>query len=419
LVLFPYLPVPATGGAGTTFYHLIHGLARSFEIDLVCHDERPHSDQDLKDLGACCRRIEIVPLRRSQAYANCLVALAGSGSFRVAYARDPGFRRLVQELSADRPYDCAIAGAERMSQYLVAVRARFKAIDLSDVVSRRHAQRAAHTRMPHVWAGNLLEFLRLRQFEASLVTWFDQIWLCTEGEKGLLRQVTDRGDVRVLRRGVDLLPFLRSVRRVEPGMVLSFADYSYWPNGDGARWFLNDIWPGIRGANPAARCWMVGARPPGWLSAIPKHDPSVVVTGRVDSPTPFLERAAAFICPVRVGGGIRMKLLEAMAAGCPLVVSETGFSGIEPGLRRSVHVADSAEEFGRAVSWVLANPDAAQHMADDARSRAVQTYSAESMVEMAREFIDEGLAASFRAGLSRTPAPGPRPGLTQLLSSRR
>jgi glycosyltransferase involved in cell wall biosynthesis len=155
--------------------------------------------------------------------------------------------------------------------------------------------------------------------------------------------------------------------------VVYFGLLSTAPNVDGVMHFIQDIWPRIVEENPDARCKIIGARPPSSLRAL--AGPQVELTGFVSDLRPELAAAAAVVVPLRLGGGTRLKIVEAMAMGKAIVSTTLGAEGIEAVPGRDLLVEDQPAAFADAINRLLAEPDLASRIGQSARRLAVERYS--------------------------------------------
>ena len=137
--------------------------------------------------------------------------------------------------------------------------------------------------------------------------------------------------------------------KLEPFSLVCVGNMAWPPNRNGVRWFLDEVWPGVRRSFPQARFYAVGKRPPKELQD--RQGDDVIVTGYVEDVSPYFERAHLFIVPLLEGSGIRIKIIMAMALGKEIVSTRVGAEGIEyPGLK----IADGAEGWLRAIQEVFA-----------------------------------------------------------------
>ena len=159
-----------------------------------------------------------------------------------------------------------------------------------------------------------------------------------------------------------------------PPRLLFTGTMSYPPNHQGIRWFAEHVWPLVRRDLPEARLDVVGREPPQAVMRLDGHD-GIAVHGFVPSMAPYFARAHAVVVPILTGAGIRVKIVEAMSAGRPIVSTSIGWEGlahVEPG--RHLLVADTPSEFAAAVLRLLGDPEASGRMARDARALAEDEY---------------------------------------------
>jgi glycosyltransferase involved in cell wall biosynthesis len=154
--------------------------------------------------------------------------------------------------------------------------------------------------------------------------------------------------------------------------VVYFGLLSTIPNIDGVVHFVQDIWPHIAEANPEARCKIIGGRPPPSLLAL--AGPRIELTGFVSDLRPHLAAAAAVVVPLRLGGGTRLKIVEAMAMGKAIVSTTLGAEGIAAVPGRDLLVEDQPTAFADAVRRLLADPGLAARIGQSARQLAMDLY---------------------------------------------
>jgi glycosyltransferase involved in cell wall biosynthesis len=128
------------------------------------------------------------------------------------------------------------------------------------------------------------------------------------------------------------------------------------PNEDGIRWFVDEVLPLVRAEEPGATLTVVGRYPPAAIRELAARDPGVRVTGTVPDVRPYVERAALFVVPLRIGGGTRLKIFEAMAMERPVVSTTIGAEGLPVTNGQDIVLADSASDFAAAVVRLLRNP---------------------------------------------------------------
>jgi len=148
---------------------------------------------------------------------------------------------------------------------------------------------------------------------------------------------------------------------------------SYLANVEGICWFYDTIWPLVKAREPEARLWIVGKNPRPEVSRL--AGPDVVVTGSVPDVAGYYQRARVFVCPLRVGSGTRLKILEAFSWGVPVVSTPLGCSGIEARPDEHLLMAGSSEDFALAVVSVLDDDALAQRLGRAGRDLAAARYT--------------------------------------------
>jgi len=161
------------------------------------------------------------------------------------------------------------------------------------------------------------------------------------------------------------------------------------PNEDGIVWFLNEIYPRIRRTAPNANLAIVGRNPSSRLRALASHQPDVDLTGRVSDVRPYLSEAEVVIVPLRVGGGTRIKIPEAMAMSKAVVSTTIGAEGLPFRNSREICIADKPEDFAESVIALLHDRPFRASIAAAARKIVVEKYGWDAAVDKTEETIYE------------------------------
>jgi glycosyltransferase involved in cell wall biosynthesis len=434
LYLAPQLPWPLDQGARIRNYYLLRALAAEHTVDLLCLDtsgaalaeaEPPLSGEEGGTSGAqdspiagLCRRLEAFPAPRRDR-AERLRTLVRSSLPDLAHrAWQPPLAARLGELLGTEAYDVVqISSLEMMPYHHLARRARGRPrIVFDDLNAEYQLQRRAcltdltEPRRWHAAAYSAVQWRRLRTYEGRVCREADAVLAVSGTDAALLHTLAPRGRVFVLPNGVDTTAFTcrppdgtREVRRgaaagtvgapaedAGPGTVdtgLAVADdhaeglellftgtMDYRPNVDAVLWFAEAILPRLRQALPDVRCLVVGKAPDPRLRAAARRRPGLIVTGGVPDVRPYLARAALYVVPMRMGSGVRLKVLEAMAAGVPVVSTGVGLEGIAAVDGEHALVADTPAAFAAAVLRLRADPALGARLARGARALVEQRY---------------------------------------------
>ena len=148
-------------------------------------------------------------------------------------------------------------------------------------------------------------------------------------------------------------------------------------NEDGVEWFCHHVWPPLRERHPEVKFYIVGAGAGSRIRRLARRDRHIIVTGEVDDLRPYRNRARVLVSPMRLGSGVRLKVLEAMAAGLPVVSTSLGMAGIDAQTGVNCLVADTPEMFTRSIEWLLTDRTLGARMARNARELVERKYTLE------------------------------------------
>ncbi len=215
---------------------------------------------------------------------------------------------------------------------------------------------------------------KVRRFEQRAFRAADGVIAVSEEDAVTIRQWRGRDGVTVVPNGVDVDSFAPQPEvAVRPDELLFVGSLDWRPNLDAVTWFLDDVWGRIQAERPQARLTVVGRNPPQWLSERLEQTAGVELAGSVPDVKPYVARAGLSIVPLRIGGGSRLKISEALAMERPIVSTSVGAEGLDLG--DGITLADGAEAFAAAVLRALADPAATAAEARRGRERVLATYA--------------------------------------------
>ena len=192
--------------------------------------------------------------------------------------------------------------------------------------------------------------------------------------------------------GVDTHFFVPSGNVEKEAFNLVFTGSMDWlPNEDAIRWFTGEILPIIKRKIPQVSLTVVGRNPSQSLIELGKKDPSIVVTGRVSDVRPFMEKASVYVIPIRIGGGTRLKLYEAMAMEIPVVSTSVGAEGLPVKEGDEIILRDAPESFAEAVVKLLQDNDFALKLADQAANTVRENFSWQGVADNFAEICEQAI----------------------------
>lgn len=400
LFLTHRLPYAPNRGDRIRAYYLMREMARFAEVSLF---SLVHDDEEAAQ-AARVPFAQHVMTARVPRIRNLILGAARLGSDRpltLSLLNSPDVRPSLDRLVRDTPPDIVLAYCSSMARFALEppLTGRPLVLDMVDVDSVKWKQLGAETAGPRGWVYRR-EAVTLRKFEARAVRSAHSTLVVSERERDVLLQIAPGTTTHVIPPGVEIEAFAPPSRPVDSPVVIFCGVMNYAPNEEGVRWFAEDIWPRIRAARADARFIVVGSHPTDAVRALAAKDSSIEVTGRVAEVQPFLWKSAVSVAPLRLARGMQTKVLEALAAGLPVVAVPGVFAGLPPGARAGCVAADQPADFADAVLRLLAaSPDERRRHASQARLDELQWHALARPLEgILQAAIDDGRR---RAGTSR------------------
>lgn len=394
LILTPQFPYPPHQGTTIRNYNLIAGLARRHQVHLLCFGEPEASRGTVLD--HLCRSVQVVrpPMRSTRRrMTGLLFSRLPDMAHRLPSAR---FRAaLAVTLEREKPDVVEVEGIE-LAQYLFqAAASRAGEKDPLLVFDDHNAeyllqQRAFETdvRLPRRWIGaaySLIQWRRLRSYERRACRAADRVVVVSAADAEALRRLVPGLEPVVVPNGVDIEFYTAPISSPQDGAgpdvgdVIFTGKMDFRPNVDAVLWFAQEVLPLIRRESPPTRFWVVGRDPHPRLARL-RGDPAIVLTGRVEDVRPYIAGAAVYVVPLRIGGGTRLKVLEAMAMSKAIVSTALGCEGFDLVPGQELVVADTPADFAAAVLTLLHDPARRERLGRAARRFAGSRYDWQILV---------------------------------------
>lgn len=245
------------------------------------------------------------------------------------------------------------------------------------------------------------QWKKMAAFERAMCRRFDSVVTVSAEDREIIRR--DYGATRVydVPSGVDVGFFRPSGNFTSHPNSLVFTGSMDWlPNGDGIRYFIEQILPLIKTRIPDVRLVIVGRNPDSHLLEVAKNDPAITVTGRVEDVRPYMEKAVAFIVPLRIGSGTRLKIFEAMAMEKPIISTTIGAEGLPVVHDRDLLLADTPESFAQEVVRVLSDRDLASRLGQQAAEYVRREFDWARAAEEFSAFCERAIELNLKRDLS-------------------
>jgi sugar transferase (PEP-CTERM/EpsH1 system associated) len=378
LFITDYLPYPLISGDRIRVYHLIRRIANQHQVWLAALLETPSRAKDLSHLGEFCQAVETAYWRRRHPLAHLpgLLRFALKGTpLELKFVYSEELTRKISQLVSKVDFDIVEIQPSNMAIYLEAlpVSARCKCVlTFHNIGFQQFARISRYERRLGRKMRALLFSWMMRRWEPRYAERFDCCATVSEVDRDLLMMANSRLQVEVIPNGVDTHLYQPLPYEGTTPALMFVGNMDYPPNIDAVVFFCQEVFPHIRRMIPDVEVWIIGTSP---APEVRQLDGSGVhVTGQVEDIVPYYERSAICVVPLRAGGGTRLKILEAMALGRPVVSTSVGAEGLNVVDGQHLLIADSPEQLTEKTVLLLTEREVYQHIVTNARKLVVTWY---------------------------------------------
>lgn len=396
LFVSPYPICPPVHGGGVFMYQTTRELAALCDLHLVVLLDYAHEQAAHDDLVRQCASAEF--LVRVEGKAKQLGSITPHA---VREFSSGDLEWLIHRQILTREIDVVQIEYTNMAQYAGSYRQLAAVLFEHDIYFQSIARGLRQAKAGLIKGWNLralqagLEYLRALRYELRMLPRLDRVQVCSRENGDYLLEFAPRLAPKLqagLRAGIDTASYRFQADGREPDTLLFLGSFRHQPNQDALQWFAHRVMREVLRRRPRARLVVIGSDPPP-RHALPDLGDAIELRGFVEDVHEPLERYAVFVCPILSGSGVRVKLLEAFAAGIPVVSTRLGAEGLA---REDGHIcalADDPNAFADRVADLLEQPERAAEMAGRARAEVEANWDmraiTKKLVESYRQVIEE------------------------------
>ena len=382
LYLTQVLPYPLNTGARVRQYYVLRYLAQAHEVTLVSFVRGDDKPEHVAHLAALCHAVHTVPMVRSRWRDGRAVLKGAFTRLPVVIARDEiaPMQRTLASLLASESFEVVHADQVSMSEYGLQGRHARHVLDLHNAMHIVTERLAAHETNPLKRLMLQREARALARYEAQLCARYDQVTFVTDEDQQLIARQITRWNVYVPDRRFATIPICidpsakQPIEPVARPRRITALGVMFWPpNAEGVLWFAQEIWPRIYAQQPQLTFTIVGKNPPEYLTRL-HGTHGIEVLGFVPEVETILAETAAFVVPLRAGGGMRVKILDTWSWGLPIVSTGIGAEGIEIRDGENILIADTPEAFSAAVLRATNDANFNQRLRQNGRRWVEEKY---------------------------------------------
>lgn len=367
LFITQFLPYPLDTGGKIKTFRTIELLSGKHKIFLISFVEKKEDLKWGKKLDNHCFGVKtfVTPITTSihqKLKRKVVTSFFNPKPFRVQKYFLKEVADFIGELSKKENFDVIHCDHETSIQYLPYVhdwQKKLKVYDEHNISSEGLLGYAKHERNPLEKIAYLAEGVKFWIYEKRMIPIFDRILTISRADKEKLGE-----------QGIDptKINFLPVPFKIKPQFdfgsknILFIGLLSWWPNKDAVLWFYRHILSAVRKRIPQAKLLVVGVNPPDEIKRIGKRDRSVEVTGYVKDVQPYFKKAGVFVVPIRAGAGVRVKILDALAFGIPVVSTKIAATGIKVRNKKEIFIENEEKNFAKAVVELLKDKGLAEEL---------------------------------------------------------
>jgi glycosyltransferase involved in cell wall biosynthesis len=377
LFICPYLPYPLLSGGYTRVFNMLRYLAVSNQISLLAYHREPVTREQEDEINKYCVNLNTISRPPIFSPGNLINYLATGHPFmQVINGRSQELARAIDQETERWKPDLIHVEHYHMADCLLRSQSsrRYPKVIGNQGVEYLILERLAGVaKNPIKKLAALMEARRIKPFEVGICNRFDGCIEVSQEDKIIIEQAGVKTPVHVAINGVDTAYFSPAPKSAAEPAIIFVGTFKFFGNQDAIKWMLSEIWPLVKARQPNAVFYIVGNKPPVWLRQL--RDPSLKVTGWVSDLDKIMQASRVVVAPLRMGSGTKLKILEAMSMGKPVVSTGIGAEGIGAVDGRDLLVRDDPRLFAEAVADCLANPELAGRLGDSARKLIGDKYS--------------------------------------------
>jgi sugar transferase (PEP-CTERM/EpsH1 system associated) len=409
------LLLPLDKGGRLRTWHLMRHLAKRHEITYVAFaapDEDPDHIAGMHEVAASVETIPRVEVRKASPrfFANVAWHLADPLPYAVGQYRSQPYRRKVNELLATRQFDMVV------SDFLPPIVNLPRSLPCPGVLFTHNVESEIWRRHAETAKGAVRRFLyesqyrRMLAFEGRALQRFDGLLAVSDADRETFARLypgVESDAIHVVRTGVDTEYFTPATSAPDSVELVFTGSMDWLPNEDGVLWFCHEVLPLIQAQMPDVRLSIVGRAPTPAVQRL-AEERGVRVTGRVDDVRPYMSDTAVFVVPLRIGGGTRLKIFEAMAMAKAVVSTTIGAEGLPVTHGRDIVLADEPDRFAHAVLRLLRDVNARRQLEAAARALVAEHFDWSAVARDLDHALSQ-LQGSRVSGFQGSTVPGLNP----------
>ena len=367
------LPYPPISGNRIRTFNLIRELSKKHRIKLISFFNPRGDAADVETLKEFCTDVVCVPLSKEQSPLKFFKSFINKMPYKVMCYYSKIMEKKIRELMSENKFEIVHFDDYFFTQYI------YTGFPVPVVITAHNAEFLLIKRYEEI-KGRLIQKIygwtqsaKLKHFEITGFAKADKVVTVSHNDRKIFLNEKKELNISVVDNGVDTENF-KVVKQPPANVLLFTGSMSRYPNINAVDYFVEEIFPLIKAERPFLKFVIAGRSPSSKIKQLAKKDKSIIVTGQVDDIREYIARCLIYVCPLRIGGGSHLKILEAMAMGKPVVSTSVGCEGLEVRDGRDFLKADTPVDFADMIFKLLDDSDLRQKIVQNARQLMKEKY---------------------------------------------
>jgi glycosyltransferase involved in cell wall biosynthesis len=407
LWLSHFIPFPPKGGNLQRSYNLIRELSKAHELTLLSFNQSsiigtPNLLQAAKEhFSEFCTLADVlvIPSERSK-FKRVLLLLKGLLPWRtytVSWLDSKEFAIKLDALLSQNHFDVIHVDTISLAPYVSHLKNVKVVLNHHNIESAMMLRRAENENNLFKKLYFYQEGIKLQRLERRICNKFDLNITCSDLDSERLKEAASVADCISIPNGVDLDYFQPIPTKIKPKSLVFAGGLSWYPNLDAMTFFLKSVWPDLVKQIPDISLTVIGKNPPAWMLEMQKEYANLHVAGFVEDVRPYLAEAEIYICPIKDGGGTKLKVLDALAMGKALIADAIACEGIEVVNNKSVIFASTPAEYIEKIKFLIDNPAVGEELSRNGTQLVKDLYSFESIGKKMSEVYENLIPSAEQA----------------------
>lgn len=373
LVVCHRFPYPPKRGGKIRPFNIIRHLSRSHEVTVASIVRSEEEAREGEGLSAYCNHYEMARVSEPVQALRMAARLPSETPSSMGYFYSAKLAKRVDQLLQGQRFDVVFVHCSSVAHYVKNAKGCLRILDYGDMDSQKWREYSRYKPFP-LSLGYGIEATKLEREERRLAMEFDMCTATTRAECETLRSYGTDARTDWFPNGVDSDYFMPREAPYDPSTIAFVGRMDYYPNQECMFTFCDHVLPRLQAQRPAVKLTIVGADPPASVRRLARRQ-GVTVTGSVPDVRPFLQRATVMVAPLNIARGTQNKILEAMAAGVPVVASAVAAGGVDARSPDHFLVASTDDQYVAAIMSVLTNPEERQRLSHAGRARMLSHHA--------------------------------------------